>query len=289
MSFDKFKKDAMYGLDHSEEADTFGINPEIYAVFRDLDAWNRLTDQEVKNFFIDRNINITPETLHRLLFLNKRRKEIQQDSNQVYGGETTETHLDEVLDIVNLVPEDLKIPAIIHDIGKTGPWEKDGKMDELNEVIMSLYAVVHDLDIRKSSVKDLLNHIYTNNQDKIAAALKILTENNIDPEMKLNDFYPLHVEWGHQVLNNEQGVSPKDKFIALNHHRLLRGIEITIDGYEPTPEDYDKAAQLEITDFFIASIRRSGKSLEEVKELIRKVFSGKIDPTKLNIFLEQLS
>lgn len=262
------------------------LTPEVFSVAHDSSSRDRDEDILIEKFFIERNIILTPEVMRRILLLNKRRKEFHKEGDVVYGGEASSTHLKDILDIIDILPKEIQIAASFHDIGKTGPWREDvGSEDTLDQIIIALFAAIHNLDIKKTTVADLLKIIAEGDRLDFDKALQTLKDNGIDPQMMLNNFYPLHVQWGKTILEHEPNIQLKDKWIALNHHRLLRGIEIDVEGYVPTEGDFDKAAYLEIVDFFVARYNRSSEEIKTIKEEVRKVFASKITTEKLEEIL----
>lgn len=248
----------------------------------------RETDALLVEFLNDQEqrINLTDEVIKRLILLDKRRKSHEQHTTLVYGDRESElTHLEDSFEIVSLVSPEIKRSALVHDIDKTGPANADNKT---SEIIMSLFVEIHDFDIQTSTILDLIIKIFNKPEDQQKATEK-LREVGINPEMNLNNFYPLHVEWGEQILKNESGLTAREKFIALNHHQMWRQKKVSIEGYEPDEETIKQSQELELADFYQAARSRGGKTSTQAQNLLRKIFVEKIPLDKLNEMIDKIA
>jgi len=222
----------------------------------------------------------------RLLLLNKRRKSHEGRAAMVFAdGESSLTHLEDCFEIIKLVDPKIRTSALIHDIGKTGPKNIDQKTCE---IVMALFAEIHDINIREGKVIDLLIKIFDEPKD-LQVAVDLLRRANIDVDSTLNDFYQMHVDWGADLLKNEENVTDREKFIALNHHQMLRGKAVEINGFVPDKETERQAHELELADFYQAARTRGKKSPTQAQSLLRKIFVEKISLNELNAMIDKIA
>lgn len=247
----------------------------------------RNTDRQLVDFLNDQenSLELSDDAVSRLLLLNKRRKSHEGKNALVFSeGESPLTHLDDCFEIVKLVSPEIKTSAIIHDIGKTGPKNADIKT---REIIMALFAEIHNLDIREGRILDLLIKIYDEPkilQDAVSRLKKI----GISPDMTLNDFYPMHVDWGAEVLKDELNITDREKYVALNHHQMWRDKAVEIDGFRPDEDTVTRTQELELADFYQATRTRSKKSPSQAQSLLRTIFVNQIPLKKLNAMIDKI-
>ncbi len=240
----------------------------------------RKEDVEIRGIFEKRE-GISANFLDRMELLNKRRKRIEKGSTLVYGEETRETHLAESLKISELVPKEIRFPALIHDVGKTGPLSADV---ETSKVVMALFAAMHKLEVDRSLLKELVKIIYPQAEDR-ERALILLKDIGVEVDKPLKDFYQMHVEWGRQIMEAEPALTGQEKYFALNHHRILRGLEVSAlnqDGsiYQPRELDDYHATYLEICDYYQACISRRDNTHSKTIIELRKVFLPLVESSR---------
>jgi len=263
---------------------------EIRATFQDSTqpAPPRDSDNELARFLNDQDqgIDLSNLVVKRLMLLDKRRKDHNEHLTTVFGDtEHGLTHLQDSFQIVELVSPEIQKSALVHDIGKTGPANAD---DETQKIIMALYAEIHDFDIRTTTVLDLLIKIF-DEPEKAQMAIDKLREVGITADTTLDKFYPMHVEWGEEILRDEPGLTDQEKFIAFNHHRMWRGKNMSVAGYKPDEKTIKMAHELELADFYQAARVRGGKSSTQAQDLLRKVFVGKIPSDELNTMIDVIA
>lgn len=247
----------------------------------------RNTDRQLVNFLNDQenSLELSDDAVSRLLLLNKRRKSHEGRKALVFGeGESSLTHLDDCFEIAKLVSPEIKTSAMIHDIGKTGPKNAD---NETREIIMALFAEIHDLNIREVRILDLLVKIFDEPKE-LQDAISRLEKIGVDLEMTLNDFYPMHVDWGADVLKSELNITDREKYIALNHHQMWRGKAVEIDGFRPDEDTVTRTQELELADFYQAARTRSKKSPSQAQSLLRTIFVNQIPLEKLNAMIDKI-
>jgi|GEM_PF-7080024 len=243
---------------------------------------DRRSDRRLINFLAEHNVSLSPITFERLLLLNKRR--VAYEDRGVKPRRSSDSHLQDCFQIKKLVSPDLAVSAMVHDVGKTGPLNAT---EQTSRLIMKLFVATHKLSPAKNSVLDLLNTIYEDG-DKVNTAVGLLSAIGVDANMLLNDFYPLHVEWGEQILKQESGLTGKQKYLALNHHEMWRGKHVDVEGYTPDEEVKKQSRELELADFYQAARKRGKKTREEARIYLRSIFAARMPEPELDQTLDEI-
>jgi len=224
---------------------------------------NKGIAEEIKEEY---NINLSESVLKRLELLGKLR--IDKGNN---GGMVYVSHLYDSMEIYHMAPDDkkeIKVAALLHDIGKTGPVDADVHLQNL---IVDIFALVDPNTSENITVNDFLIKLDREN-DK-----GMLEQAGISPDMNIHDFFSLHAQWTADILENED-LSQEIKYAAANHHGILNRHEIQIKNFEPKEEDKNSALWIGIIDYFQALLKRGNYLQPDAIEELREKFEDKIKP-----------
>jgi hypothetical protein len=188
---------------------------------------------------------------------------------------------------------DGRVAAILHDIGKSGPVEA---IPEDQEIIIKIFAREK---IRNSGMplSEAVAEIFGENQSE--AILQTLKKYNIAGEITMRDFWDLHAQWTHDILEcYPQGLNEHTRVIAGSHH-IDRGIDPykLLEAEVPLAarligslEEYMEALEgraLIALDQYEAATNRGGLSHKEALSQVRqRVVKHKEDDKLMSLVLD---
>jgi hypothetical protein len=196
----------------------------------------------------------------------------------------------------------LEKAVLIHDIGKSGPFLGEGVPEEVRKNILEsisyLFAYTGNPNLK--TVEGVLLEKAEDAEKKIERFQHIIDyigKNFLNLDM-LKEFYPLHVEWGGQILEQipSNQIPDNIKWIALNHHLISKGRRVEIGGFKPDYHEAFSAMFLEIVDIYeAAKVRGEKDDLETMDmlvnllsdEQIKNAYGEKIDEEIIALIIEK--
>ncbi len=219
--------------------------------------------------FADLGIEIEdyPEIANRLMELNERPESHFGDA----------VNMAEIIDLLwnkielkTVSKEKLKLCALLHDIGKSGPAKAD---QETRQVIQKLFDSKLFKDSRSKPIREALREEGIAGREQIEMVLENLGI-DIDQE-RMIDFWRRHADWTYDVLKNNQGGAIDEEVIAIaSSHHILDGknpANLPLDKIPEgakTIEVIDGYQTLTLVDKYQAYRGRSAYSHEEAIEAI---------------------
>jgi len=203
-----------------------------------------------------------PQILERLTELNERKESHFYDA----------VKMTEIIDLLwdkieskNISKEKMKICALLHDIGKSGPEEAS---PSVRKIIEKLFEHKTFRDSRDKSIREALEEEKIEDKESV---LKLLKELKIDIDKeKMIDFWHRHADWTYEILkNNQKGEIDEEVVIIASSHHILDGKNPANLPAEEIPDDaktleiMDKYQILTLIDKYQAYRGRSAYSHEE--------------------------
>lgn len=262
-----------------EKESLFAIEKE-----NDKDKEEKNYEKEVTESFerIGFHERLDPEVIQRLVLLEKESK-FNEDSRKIERGvdnvftffeqRYSETH--PYLVFNERQRKEGRVAAILHDIGKTGP--ADASQEE-SRTIVRLFAQEQIKD-PNVSVKDVVLENFSSSEGE--QMLNHLEKCEVDSEATMREFWDMHAQWTHDVLEKfPENLNRRIRVIAGSHH-FNKGINPYNLSEEDIPlqseaiglmEEYVDAIEervLMAVDQYEASVRRNGSSHERAIEWVR--------------------
>ena len=166
---------------------------------------------------------------------------------------------------------DLRVAALMHDIGKAGP----DKADEFNQLAISelFQGKGLKIDPEKTTIDDFFKQLEAANGDQngklgIVKDYLVKKEYCAGSDLVIN-FFRQHVDWTHDVLktNQESTNFINDNVVTwASSHHILEGKDPAQLGLESVPR---AAKILELTDKYQAYRERSTKQHQEVIKILK--------------------
>lgn len=231
--------------------------------------------------FADLEVDIKdyPQILERLDELNEKKESHFKDA----------VKMTEIIDLLwdkierkNISKEKMKLCALLHDIGKSGPSQASLSV---RQIIEKLFDHKTFKDSKNKPLKESLEIEKIEDRENI---IKLFKELDIDVEKEtLIEFWRRHVDWTYDILkNNQNGIIDDEVIIIASSHHILDGKNPAKRDLDKIPEEakalemMDKYQILTLIDKYQAYRGRSAYSHEEAIKELRKITDPLPEKTK---------
>lgn len=204
--------------------------------------------------------------------------------------------IDNLWDVIHgqdVSKKEIILSALLHDIGKDGPWKASVLV---RETIRQLYRkdleeVCGSVDARDEIIEVVVKKVYPMDY---ALRLKVLEKYGIDTSKEMKDFFRMHADWTFDVLNHNinQQINKNVVIVASTHH-ILEGINPAHVNEDEIPkaavilEIINKYHFLTLVDKYQAFRSRAGMDHETaVEKLKEKIKNSRIGEEKKNEYYE---
>lgn len=253
----------------NETIEKNGNQPQDLAVKQEIDR--------VEEAFIELGIYFDLEANHKII---ERLAETGEHFEDAVEMTKIIDLLWEKFGITSVTKEELKLCALLHDVGKSGPAEASS---ELRACIKDIFTYSTGSDIKIKPETTIAQYLELEGLDCVAYSELLKTDLDIDTENEtILHFWRRHADWTEEILEQHiDGIGEKILAIASSHHILDGKIPKVIKKIENIPEDasvikvldkYNITSSVDVVtlvDKYQAAHERGAKTHEEVIKILR--------------------